>query len=142
MALVETHTSRVPRTDSRKPHFPHSLSIGRLTSIVFNATNAIHLGTLVVVAVVLGIVAPRCNAQTDAPPDPQVWMCHHEPWELGANPEAWAGVAEGCHVITLYIDRVAKAELEDLRRFAEVVRQHDMEVAVECAGLCDWRATG
>ena len=72
--------------------------------------------------------------------EPMVWMCHHEALTLGADPEAWAGVAKSCDVITLYIDRVAKADLEELRAFAEVVDKHDIQVAIECAGLCDWRA--
>lgn len=141
MALVETHTSRQPGTDSGRPYLRHILSISRLTSIVISGSKAVHLGRVVMVAIALWAVASTANAQTEAPSDPQVWMCHHELWELGAEPEAWAGVAKGCDVITLYIDRVARADLQDLRHFAEVVRRHDIEVAIECAGLCDWRAS-
>lgn len=91
------------------------------------------------------IAAASCTASTAwadtaGSSKPQVWMCHHDAWELGAEPDAWPQVAENCDVVTLYIDRVAKADLEDLRRFAKVVVEHEIEVAIECAGLCDWRA--
>lgn len=141
MALAGPHTSRLAGTDGGRRRLRHILSISRLTSVVISGSKAAQFGRLVMVAVALGIIASTGNAQTEASSDPQVWMCHHEPWELGADPEAWAGVAKGCDVITLYIDRVAKADLQDLRRFAEVVRRHDIEVAIECAGLCDWRAS-
>lgn len=89
---------------------------------------------------VLTYVSSAAIGDTGASTEPQIWMCHHDAWQLGAEPDAWSQVAERCDVITLYIDRVAKADLEDLRRFAQVVHEHDIAVAIECAGLCDWRA--
>jgi len=96
--------------------------------------------TIVIVAAVWSLALSTAWSETNGPAEPQFWMCHHEAWELGAEPDAWPRVAERCDVITLYIDRVAQANLEDLRRFAKVVRERDIQVAIECAGLCDWRA--
>jgi len=76
----------------------------------------------------------------DAAESPRVWMCARNAWSLGAQPEAWEFVGKHCDVIKLYIDSIRKADEADLRRFAQVVEARGIEIAVECAGLCNWRA--
>ena len=78
--------------------------------------------------------------QTAGPRAPRIWMCRKDAWVLGAQPEAWEFVGKHCDVIKLYIDQIRRADEADLRRFAQVVEARGIEIAVECAGLCNWRA--
>lgn len=71
---------------------------------------------------------------------PGLWMCRKDPWILGEQPEQWSDVAGRVDVIKLYIGQINKADEDDLRRFARVVNARGIRIAVECAGLCDWRA--
>jgi len=74
--------------------------------------------------------------------EPRVWMCKGNFAELAAvDQRTWRFVQAYCKVIKVYIDEIPKVRIEDLRKFAELCAANRIEVAVECAGLCDWRSS-
>lgn len=91
-------------------------------------------------ALALCVTAAPCLSQDAVEATPRVWMCRKDAWQLGSKPAAWQSVGQRCDVITLYIDQIVKAENAELRRFADTVRGRGIHVAIECAGLCNWRA--
>ena len=80
-----------------------------------------------------------CLAPADAP-TPEVWMGGRQPWVLGQRPDQWAGLRPRVGGLTLFIDQVKTAELEDLRALVKVCGEAGVALGIECAGLCDWRA--
>ncbi len=72
----------------------------------------------------------------DEPPAqrPEVWMCHHELWDL-AEPDAdWDFVREDLDGVKLYIGSVQKSPEDRLRKLARALREAEIKVAVECGG--------
>jgi hypothetical protein len=70
---------------------------------------------------------------------PEVWMCKSNPWEL-ADSGDWEFVKENVDGIKIYIDEMKKASEGQMKKLAAILNENDTKIAIELAGLADWRA--
>ena len=66
--------------------------------------------------------------------DPEVWMCHRNPFDLFASGASTAFVRRRLSGIKLYIGTLRKAPSDRLAALARALRRSGVKVAVECGG--------
>ena len=87
-------------------------------------------------------VALALAASAPADAAPEIWMCHRGMDELAKHPDEWAFVREHISGIQVYIDQFARYDAADMTALAELVREADLKVSVECGGLLDFGPVG
>lgn len=90
---------------------------------------------LLTMALALTVSAPADAA-------PEIWMCHQSMDELAKHPDQWTFVREHISGIQVYIDQFTRYDAADMTALAELVREADLKVSVECGGLLDFGPVG
>ncbi len=80
-------------------------------------------------------VSPPAGAGSTARlKDPEVWMCHRDPFALLEAEANWDFVRSHVSGIKLYIDVLRRAPAKKLAGLAKLLRDSRIQVAVECGG--------
>jgi hypothetical protein len=69
----------------------------------------------------------------------EVWMTHFVPWQL-ASSNQWELVKHNLGALELYIEYLGYAGQPEVTNLVNTLKQYDIKIAVECAGLFDWYA--